>query len=382
MRRLLLLAAGLAVLATPALAAQGDLTRASKGYTYFNRDGADMAAHDAAVKSCVLQAGRAAQTDPHSMGAMGNSLGEYIDKAIIQGLTGAIARGVNSDADAANVENCMVVRGWSVIQVDAGEGADLVKRPRDEQHATLAGWMGGAPHGALVRRFENDLARLATRIDGRPGGGGPLSLSITAVGEMPDPGRARVWHPDYFRLVQAGIITETVAQADFGTLGPDETLIVFRVIDGPRSDFTGLHFNLDDPKMSFTGSRIAIHRPSKSMWNKSDEAIYVFRVPTGRWRMERLRSMLTLQSSVSLCLGAPAFDIAAGEAIWGGTIAMGGEGRFVPAMDMTPIRQSLAAWPDLLARLKPARWMNGVATDCGKDSYIYGLQIPGAPTAP
>jgi hypothetical protein len=51
-------------------------------------------------------------------------------------------------------------------------------------------------------------------------------------------------------------------------------------------------------------------------------------------------------------------------------------------MDMTPIRQSLAAWPDLLARLKPARWMNGVATDCGKDSYIYGLQIPGAPTAP
>lgn len=382
MRNTLLLVAALAALASPA-AAQADLTRASKGYTYFHRVGADMAAHDAAVKHCVLQASYAAQTDPHSMGDMGNSLGEYVDRAIIRGLTGAIAKGVNSDADAANVENCMVVGGWSVIQIDARQGADLARRPREEQHAALAGWMGAsAPHGVVVRRFGNDLIHLATKFDGRPGGAGPLSLSITAVGEMPDPSRPRVTRPDYFRLVQAGVITETLAPADFGGVGPDETLIVFRIIDGPGSDFTGLHFNLDDPKVAFTGSRIAVHRPSKSMWNKADEAIYVFRVPPGRWRMERLRSMLRLQSSLSFCLGAPAFDIAPGEAIWGGTIAMGGEGRFLPVMDMAPIRQSLAASPDLLARLKPARWMNGVAAECGRDSYLYALEIPGAPLAP
>ena len=58
MRGILLLAVGLTVLATPALA-QVDIGRPTAGWTYFHKAGADMAAHDAAVFDCIDQALRA-----------------------------------------------------------------------------------------------------------------------------------------------------------------------------------------------------------------------------------------------------------------------------------------------------------------------------------
>ncbi|WGM38229.1 hypothetical protein [Caulobacter sp. NIBR1757] len=383
MRSALLLAAGLAaltpsVLATPVLA-QVNLTQASKGYTYFHKAGADIDGHEAAVKDCIVQASRAAQTDPHSMGS-GDIL---IDVVVTPLLVGGIARGINTNADAANIENCMVVRGWSVVGLDPKEGGAIARLPADQQRAALAPWVGAAqPHGTVLRRFGNDLTRAATKFEGRPGGLDKLSLSISAVDQLPDPGRPRVPRPALYKLVQAGKVSEAVPAAEIANVGPGETVIVFRMTSVGGIEFTGIHLTLGDGTVTEVGSRIAIHQPNSTVWEKKTEELLVFRVPAGRWRMEKLRSALDIQSSLNLCLGAPAFDVAEGEAVFGGSIAIKGDGRFVPLMDIEPARQLLTANPALAQRLKPAAWVNGTTAPCGNDSYQYALEIPGAPTVP
>lgn len=382
MRSLVLLAAGLAALvpsflATPALA-QANLTQASRGYTYFHKRGADADTHEAAVKDCVLQASRAAQTDPHSMGS-GDIL---VDAVLTPMLVGGIARGVNTNADAANIENCMVVRGWEVVGLEAKEGAALAKLPADQQRAALAPWVGAdQPHGTVLRRYGNDLTRAATKFEGRPGGLDKLSLSITAVDQMPDPGRPRVPRPALYKLVQAGKVSEAMLATEIANVGPGETVIVFRMTSVGGIEFTGIHLTLGDGTVTEVGSRIAIHQPISTIWEKKTEELLVFRVPAGRWRMEKLRSAIDIQSSLNLCLGAPAFDLAEGEAVFGGSIAIKGDGRFTPVMDLEPARLMLAANPGLAERLKPAVWVNGTTAPCGNDSYLYALEIPGAPAA-
>lgn len=375
--RKLLIAAGLALLATPALA-QVDLTRATKGYTYFHKAGATIDGHDAAVTDCLASAARSAQTDPHSMGS-----GDWVVDLVTPALVSGIAKGVNTDGDAANVENCMVVRGWTVVGLDPKEGSAIAKLPADQQRAALAPWVGAEqPHGRELRRYGNDLIRQTTRYGGRPGGLDKLSLSITAVGQMPDAGRPRVPRPAYPRLVQAGRFTSPIPETDFGDIGPSETLIVFHMPNSGKIEFDGLHLIEGDGRLTQTDSRIGLYQPINTIWGKKPEELLIFRVPAGKWRMDKIYSAVDIQSSLNLCLGSPGFDLAEGEAVYGGSVKVVGDGRFVPSMDMEPARRMLAANPALAERLKPAAWVNATTGVCGNDSYQYALEIPGAPTAP
>ena len=96
-------------------------------------------------------------------------------------------------------------------------------------------------------------------------------------------------------------------------------------------------------------------------------------VPPGRWRLQSI-------GPASFCLGGPAFDVGAGEAIYAGAFDAGSP--YAPDMALAPAQAALGD-KVLAARLKPAAWTNGELFPCSllTPSTIYVLELPGAPFA-
>lgn len=379
MRSVLLLAAGLAALASPALA-QVDITRASKGYTYFHYRGVDIDVHDQAVQACIEVTSHTAQSDPHA----GSNLG-LAGAILTPVITGPLVKGQNTNADAANIENCMVVQGWDVVRLDPAEGAALAKLDAPAQRAALTPWVGAdQPHGTVVRRFDNDLTRGATTFDGRAGDMDKLSLSIASVGQMPDPARPRVSRSGRYSPDRQAGLAKPITADSAGQLRPDEALIVIRTASTGKPAFYGLHFERTNDAVSEVAYRFEVLQPDTAFWAKKIEELYIFRVPAGRYRIDSITGSSSLNSSLSLCLGSPGFDVAPGEVVFAGNVRFAGDGRFAPTMELDPARRMLSPNDALAERLKPAEWMNGTLALCGPDSYLYALDIPGAPkvTAP
>lgn len=90
---------------------RANLTRSTTGFTYFNRPGATIAAHDDAVRMCVSRS---------------NALPQFTDGQVFQGLVPDLIAGFQDDARLkANLENCMVVAGWRVVRLPSQEGPTL-----------------------------------------------------------------------------------------------------------------------------------------------------------------------------------------------------------------------------------------------------------------
>jgi hypothetical protein len=132
------------LLVSVSLAHAAALGTPSPGYVYFHHAGASLASHNEAVEACAHDASL----------TFGPSVGDT------KGLVGSLINGSEEDSLAhvtftANVENCMVVQGWDVVQLDDAEGASLAKLDAAAQAAALAPWVGSAAiHGKIVRRYE------------------------------------------------------------------------------------------------------------------------------------------------------------------------------------------------------------------------------------
>src|SRR5438874_2530740 len=115
--RLGVITALLAATATPALAG-GDMTGTSPGYTYFNKAGADLAAHNTDVQECRQLAGRLHQPlaptpgtslyVPAGTSPVAAGIGGAIGMAIVMAVQQKMA---DNRGNPVNVEHCMVVKG-------------------------------------------------------------------------------------------------------------------------------------------------------------------------------------------------------------------------------------------------------------------------------
>src|SRR5687768_14606467 len=127
--------AATASVATPAFAG-ADLTRSTGGYTYFNKPGADLEIHDAELRACVAEARKTSQPDTNSGAGAGYGLIGALVAAVVEGAIDAMheRRGV-----AANIENCMVVKGWRVVRMPEEEGAILAAMDQPGRANQMAG---------------------------------------------------------------------------------------------------------------------------------------------------------------------------------------------------------------------------------------------------
>jgi len=170
----IILAAGPACFAQSATESV-NLGRMTLGYTYFNRPGADIATHNAAVLACAAQAAKVRSYDERSP-----STAPGVVPALI---SGSLQYAYHHGVVGASLENCMVAGGWRVVSLSDAEGTALAALPPAELTQHLAEWVGAqSPHGQVVRSWGNDAALAATvRFEYRPAhtNNGQLSLLST-----------------------------------------------------------------------------------------------------------------------------------------------------------------------------------------------------------
>lgn len=370
-------------LATPALA-ESDLTRSTAGYTYFNHAGATQAQHDADLRDCSKLALKMDQ--PTQNGAAGAAAGGGLIGALVVGIAQGVMNGIaERRGAAANVENCMVVRGWRVVRIDAAEGERLSKLSQPQLSAELGGLVGAeTPKGEVARVWDNGVATRSVRTNAPAGDLDKRSLSLTALAPeaaaaQPEPKPARL--P---RMARTAMPPKPLKPEQVQSAPADSALVVVRLTGGKPQGDSGLTFIrlTGDPKTpAWVDGRpgsVAAKLPVR-FFGKRDERLdtnLVFAVPPGRWAVAAMTNGLF---STSFCQGAPAFDVTAGEVVYAGAFAFDQDAAaFGPDLSPEPAKAALPA--AVAAKMRPAAYVNGNTFDCG-GAYLYAFEAPQAPFA-
>lgn len=376
MRIHLLLAAAFAATTTHASAA--DLTLSTSGYNYFHRANATLAQHDTDVRECMVLARKANQPDTQ-MGSGGGLIG-----ALVLGVVKGVMDGIGQRRGmAANIENCMVVRGWTVRRLPNAQGAALAAQSQAEQSKALASLVGAAdPTDEAVRAFDNDAQRASTVMFTPAGDLDKLSLSLTALAPPPKDAPPPPVAPAQPKMKKSSWPAKPLKPEQLAATPTDASLVVVRLTGGQSQGGEQLLFSRTGPDATTPAwadgqpGAFAAPLPIK-MFAKSDvtyDTTLVFALPPGQWRLiGAARGMFI----ASFCLGQPAFTVAKGETVFAGTFSLGGE-RLGPDLDLEPTKAALSALPERAAQVKAANYVNGTLSDCG-GAYIYALEAPGAP---
>lgn len=353
-----------------------DLTRSSAGYTYFNRAGADLAQHDAAVSACMVEASRMRQPDDN--GAAGAAAAGGLLGALVVGVMQGAMNGMHERRGvAANVENCMVVNGWRVVRLDETEGKTLDALEQPELHAALAEHVGAAqPKAEIVRVYNNDAVRGGTVLIGRSGDLDKVSLSLQAQppeGATPPPGRKGPQAPRTARPPRALKAEEVAVTAG-------DALITVRLTGMAEQGGRTLFFTRQGPapdvqpwEQDGRPALFAVALPTRGAvrGDRTRAVTQTFSVPPGRWRLSAVN---VGQYITHFCLGNSGFEARDGEAVYAGAFDLSGE-QLRP--DMTVRDDLLApASPAAMAgvRHRAAQWSYGDKEQC-QGAYLYALDL-------
>jgi len=350
-----------------------NLGRASAPNTYFNRPGADMAAHDADLRECLAKAARTSQ--PSYFVSSPNLVAALVASAVAAGIETAEA----NHAGRANAENCMVVRGWRVVALPTDQADAIAKLPRAEQAGKLKDWVGAAsPPGDIVRQWNNDAADGATSKfeRGQLTGGAPnLSFSARDIsGDQKPAAPQSTSGSDRYKA----LATELKAGA-FDKAGSGDAVVVIFITgsgihNGDTLAFQRMGPEPDDPAGVVDGRPDLFVAYDNWVWHKKGQW-YAYAVPPGRWRVTAM-TQLGAGLQLNFCLGAPAFDANAGEVVYAGAFDLS-KGYIGPDLALDPAKAWLG--PGKYADgLKPAAYMNGTTAGCG-GTWIYDLEFKDAP---
>jgi len=374
------LAAALAAVATPVCAT--DLAKSSDGYTYFNKPGAQVAAHDADVRDCKVKAGRLHQPDtspPVYAPGLAGAIGAAIGKAIVMAMNDAKARPVN-------VENCMVVKGWRVLALDPATGEAVSKLDNAGKVARMTPLIGAAePEGTIVRVFANDAANAQTAGMFSPARNTIKSaLSVEAMGDPPESDKPTKEKPAPApKLAKSARPPAPLKAEQLGEIPANSALIVVN-LQGAGALSVGFEREGPDARTPAwadgrPGSFVAA-QPVKATATAggAQGTTLVFAVPPGRWKIAHLSAGLF---TVSLCLGAPSFEVAAGEVVYAGAFDPASATNTIgPEMALEPYRAVFPALSGLGEKMRPASYVNGATGQC-YGAYMYALETTGRPFA-
>ncbi|HWW11081.1 MAG TPA: hypothetical protein VN018_01090 [Brevundimonas sp.] len=309
-----------------------------QGYAYYNRPGASLNEHDETYRDCLV----ATSVRPESAIAVGWLHNEVLKATV-----------------AAGVENCMISKGWRVFQLPEDQGRTFSQLSDDEFKIRFAPLVGTeAPPGMLARAWNNETARPASyHTPSIPRAPSRHQLSIRSFGlrnfevELRTSAEARRAALPNWNIRARGAPLERAPAP-----GPGNALIIVAAIGSNRTmQFTRTPESGDGGFLSITGTR--------------DGAWQAFEVPAGRWRISRT-------SSIFHCLGAPAFDIVAGEVVYAGAFNLAGDA-LGPDLHLRDVPDRLDA--ALMGRLRPAAYENGSTASCPPGGGIYPLEFDGAP---
>ena len=346
-----------------------DLGRMASGYTYFNRPGADLEQHNADMGYCLVQAGLT------SAGSNFSFQGGFVGAALESTATRHVV--------PVNIENCMIVLGWRLMVLPDDQGQALAGLGSAELSARLAPMVGlREPPGSLARSWANDATRASNpRFTQwpRPNAAGQLSIKVLPI-EALRPGSSQQSRIERLKL-DPRWPAAALKLKDIPSAPPEAAILLVRL----RGENTRTGMNMSfgrlgpDPgvRPAATDRQPDLVTAALGLLFIKDEGdFFAFAVPAGRWRINDMNNgMLTF------CLGAPSFEVKAGEVVYAGTFDFKAES-FAPNMDLEPAKGFLAGLPDSAAKLRAAEYTNGSLDSCAGGELIYALEIEGAPYAP
>jgi hypothetical protein len=353
------------------------------GYTYYNRPGADAAAHAADIKACAAEAMKLHYSgEARSFTYTQPYAAETIEAGVVGGLIGNLIVGVtianvnhngHIGAVAAGLENCMVVRGWRVVQLSDAEGQPLAALPQAELAGRITPWVGAqSPPGKVVRVFGNEAASgLEARLGTWPKSGDSVQLSYTAV----TGGSLKSFVLYGTQPMAPGMVLNarrpTPMTAAMLPTVADRRAIVILTLKG-LGGRTGGGISLERLNAAGYGvdERLLLDQ-SNNMFNKTTGDTVGLVITAGRWRISAI-------GDLSFCLGAPAFDAKAGEVLYAGALDLKAA-RIDPDLSLEAPKAWLGAAP-LAAGLKPVQYENGSTGVCG-GQVIYALEFQNTPFA-
>ena len=106
---------------------------------------------------------------------------------------------------------------------------------------------------------------------------------------------------------------------------------------------------------------------------KKEGRFYVFDVEPGLWRLSSIHAL-------TLCLGAPVFEIKPGDVVYGGSYDLGAA-NIGPDMSLDGPRTFLNGHA-ASAKIAPAAYTNGSVDSCAGANTIFSLEIPDVPFDP
>jgi hypothetical protein len=365
MRLLLILTLASCLGLASSVAAQGDITQSTSGYTYFYKAGANWDDHVDDVQQCSMAADR---MTPLILSAYSSGAHGVLGSALESGFHSMHKRRTM----AANIENCMVVRQWAVVRLDPVIGAEIMALPNATKAERLRDMVGAdRAAGEIVRRFSNEAADNRTRMFSDPGDLDKPSLSVEAVRSVPlAPTKAvpadvpdRVVKPkrpvQSTKLEQVTRIPDGYAVVLIGLADPQRKANNLRFLRAPNPD--GSADSLPDEFVAAIGGAI---------WNRPKEKLEAFVVPSGRWRLTHRSDGI---ETVSFCLGAPAFEVAAGEIVYIGRYDVSGSGAFGPHAGWSPSPADITKFPRLGEGWRSAEVVGHDETVCW-GSFLYALR--------
>jgi hypothetical protein len=376
-RFLAAIAASLAVV--PAAAAPVVLSQPTEGYTYFNRSAATWAELATELTSCASLADGA------------NVVWNGGARPYVGLLPGMMQSGQVAGARAANLENCMVVRGWRVVKLPGAEGAALAKLDKETLAGKLRAWVGAEePNGTITRVWGNEAGISAIVKQGMPTMLSRRSLSELAL-DIPTP-ELPFYDPKFVASAQIHR-PKALSPAELAAVRPGDKAVIVLTLVAPNPQSVarlqaaerglggfGLTLASGDWETWRRDGRIQVEQVALDVFDRrrSENPVVrteAFLVTPGRW----LFSLRTLK----LCMGAPFIEVKPGEVVYAGAFDLGSS-RLAPDISLSPAQAHLASTPDLAARLKPAMWTNGHVSSCAGPYTlipVYALEFPGAPLA-
>lgn len=367
---------------TLVLAAQGPaeaqtrsepLNEVAREYVYYHKAGAGMAAHDEALLDCAvrmksLQDGRLAR--PFSR-VPGTGVVGQITASIYYG-------GLAEAASASRIENCMIVRGWTVYRLPEEEGAAIARLDGEAFDLALERLIvSDQPSGVPVRRWANQI--LSPRRN--PILAEPRSPSerhfgfralerVVAMNSVQNP--APSWLSSQELLDQNAesfdVIPVNLDVRNLPLPEPGRAILLVRVKNGSMTYGPGMRF-LQETPFAAGGSHFSYVTPLVgTVFQRRDGKWFAASVPAGRWVVASL-------GLVTFCMGGPTFEVQPGEVVYAGTFDISGESSG-PELDLAPALAAVAG--PARERLEIAEYRNGGTYSCG-GGLNYALEIPGAP---
>ncbi len=366
--------AGCTLGASAAAADPVNLAEMTLGYTYFNRPGATMEAHNQAVGACVIEASKTRSFD-EQVNVVSGVLGVLIENALDTATRRASV--------AAALEDCMVVQGWRVVKVSDAEGQVLAALTPDALSERLTPWVGAqTPEGQIVRTWGNDAANAANvRFAIRPAKtiDGQLSLKAVTAASL------KQFNPLYPKVVPGAKLDpkwpkKPLKPAQIGT-GPEGSAVIMVELKGlSMRNGIGMILNRMGPD-AYTFPSAQDHAPDIMfalvglIGAKKTGNMLAVSVPPGRWRIYGMG----IAPVMNFCLGSPGFEVKAGEVIYAGSFDLSAAD-LTPDLSLDPAKAWLAGTP-AADTVKPASYVNGLRGLCG-DNIIYALEFKNTPFAP